>query len=59
MFFLDWKIKARVTKKREKRSWTNARGTGTLFNVDLIDKEGTQIQATFFKEASDKFFELI
>jgi len=51
----DWIIKARVTKKYDKRTWNNARGKGYLMNVDLIDAFGSQIQATFFKEAVDKF----
>lgn len=28
-------------------------------NIDLIDKEGTQIQATFFGEAANKFDHLL
>lgn len=28
-------------------------------NVDLMDKHGTQIQATFFKDAVDKFDPII
>jgi replication factor A1 len=51
----DWIIKARVTKKYDKRTWNNARGKGYLMNIDLIDAYGSQIQATFFKEAVDKF----
>jgi len=42
-FSTDWKIRARVTKKDEPRQWRNAKGEGTLFNIELIDKEGTQI----------------
>jgi ssDNA-binding replication factor A large subunit len=38
---LDWIIKARVTKKYEKKTWSNPRGTGYLLNVDLIDQFGT------------------
>ena len=48
-------IKARVSKKYDRRSWNNARGTGYLLNIDLIDAFGSQIQATFFKDAVDKF----
>lgn len=42
-FSTDWKIRARVTKKGDKREWRNAKGEGVLMGVDLIDKEGTQI----------------
>lgn len=33
---MDWKIKARVTKKVRKE-WKNARGSGVLMNLELID----------------------
>ena len=36
-FLFDWKIKARVTKKHNKKTWKNNRGQGTLLNVELID----------------------
>ena len=42
-FSIDFKIKVRVTKKHDLKSWKNANGTGELFNVDLIDAEGIQI----------------
>ncbi|KAL3678223.1 hypothetical protein R1sor_021179 [Riccia sorocarpa] len=50
-----WTIKVRVTSKGPMRSFSNARGSGNLFNVELTDEEGTQIQATMFKEAADEF----
>ena len=53
-----WTIKARVTTK-DKRSWSNARGEGTLFKIELLDERGGEIAATFFKEACDKFFDAI
>lgn len=58
-FSSDFKIKVRVTKKHDIRSWKNANGTGELFNVDLIDADGTQIQGTFFKHMAKKWFPLI
>lgn len=54
-FNYDWRIKARITKKSEVRRWKNQRSEGYLINIDLMDKHGTQIQATFFKDACDKF----
>ena len=39
----DWRIKARIVKKGDKRTWKNDRGEGYLMNIDLIDEEGTQI----------------
>merc|ERR1719460_1372242 len=44
-----WTIKARVTKKGDVRTWSNARGEGKLFSADLIDKDGTEIRCTFFQ----------
>jgi replication factor A1 len=41
------------------KRWSNARGEGTLFSVDLLDSYNGEIRATFFKEACDKFFPLI
>ena len=54
-FLFDWKIKARVTKKHSKKQWRNARGVGFLLNIELIDQQGTQIQATFFNEQADYY----
>lgn len=42
-FSSDWRIKVRVTKKYDVKRWNNARGNGELFNVDMVDQEGTQI----------------
>ena len=58
-FVPDWKLKAKVARKGEKKSWSNARGTGYLMTVDLIDSNGDQIQGTFFKDAVDKFDPMI
>ena len=46
-------------KKYEKREWQNERGQGYLMNVDFKDPQGSEIQATFFKEAADFFEPLI
>jgi len=42
-FTYDWKIKARVIKKFEKRYWKKAKSEGHLMNVELMDSYGTQI----------------
>ena len=54
-FTYDWKIKARVLKKSEIKRWRNPRGSGQLMNIELIDSDCTQILATFFNDAVDKF----
>lgn len=53
----NWTIKVRVTSKANMRSYRNARGEGNVFNVELTDEDGTQIQATMFNEAAKKFFD--
>ncbi|CAN1795939.1 Replication protein A 70 kDa DNA-binding subunit B, partial [Linum perenne] len=53
----NWTIKVRVTSKGNMRTYKNMRGEGCVFNVELTDEDGTQIQATMFNEAAKKFFE--
>lgn len=55
----DWIIKARVSKKCPVKEWNNNRGSGKLLNIELIDRHGTQIQATFFNKAVDQFEPMI
>ncbi|KAL1541691.1 Replication protein A 70 kDa DNA-binding subunit B [Salvia divinorum] len=52
-----WTIKVRVTGKGNMRTYRNARGEGCVFNVELTDEDGTQIQATMFNDAAKKFFD--
>ncbi|CAI9786728.1 unnamed protein product [Fraxinus pennsylvanica] len=52
-----WTIKVRVTGKGNMRLYRNARGEGCVFNVELTDEDGTQIQATMFNEAAKKFYD--
>ena len=37
----EWRIKARLTKKGERRNWKNERGEGYLMNIELIDEDGS------------------
>ena len=53
-----WTIKARVTHKSDIRRWSNSRGEGHLFAMDLIDESG-EIRATAFKEQCDKYYNMI
>lgn len=52
-----WTIKARVTSKSEIKYWSNARGDGKLFSVNLLDETG-EIKATGFNDAVDKLHPL-
>lgn len=53
-----WVIKARVTAKSPIRTWSNAKGEGKLFSMDLMDESG-QIRVTGFRDSVDKFYEMI
>ncbi|GAA6061586.1 hypothetical protein JCM10212_004336 [Sporobolomyces blumeae] len=48
-----WTIQARVTSKSDIRHYSNARGDGKLFSVNLLDESG-EIRATGFNETVDK-----
>lgn len=56
-YISKWTIRARVTVKGDIRRWSNDRGEGCLFSVDLLDKDGGEIKATFFKDAVDQFYD--
>lgn len=53
-----WTIKARVTLKTDIKHWSNARGDGKLFSVNLLDESG-EIRATAFNDAVDRFYPLL
>lgn len=59
MYQNKWTIKARVTTKGEVRTWSNAKGEGSLFGIELLDNSGHDIRATFFKEAVDRFYPML
>jgi len=56
MYNNRWTIRARVTSKSDIKTWSNAKGEGSLFSIELLDASGTDIKATFFREAVDKFY---
>lgn len=58
IFFCRWVIKARVMNKSAIRTWSNSKGEGKLFSMDLFDESG-EIRATAFKEQCDKFYDMI
>ncbi|KAM4046800.1 replication protein A 70 kDa DNA-binding subunit [Anomaloglossus baeobatrachus] len=53
-----WTIRARVTNKGQIRTWSNSRGEGKLFSIEMVDESG-EIRATAFNDQVDKFFSLI
>ncbi|KAG8702561.1 Replication factor A protein 1 [Ceratobasidium sp. 395] len=50
-----WTIRARVSQKSDIRTWSNARGEGKLFNVNLMDDTG-EIRATGFNDVVDNLY---
>jgi replication factor A1 len=59
MYQNKWVIKARVTSKSDIRTWSNAKGEGSLFSIELLDASGMDVRATLFKEAVDKFYNML
>eukprot|EP00571_Detonula_confervacea_P014379 CAMPEP_0172303124 /NCGR_PEP_ID=MMETSP1058-20130122/4695_1 /TAXON_ID=83371 /ORGANISM="Detonula confervacea, Strain CCMP 353" /LENGTH=635 /DNA_ID=CAMNT_0013013833 /DNA_START=117 /DNA_END=2024 /DNA_ORIENTATION=+ len=55
MYSNRWVIRAKVTTKSDIRTWSNAKGEGSLFSVEILDSSGTDVKCTFFKEAVDKW----
>uniref|UniRef100_A0A5F7ZUD2 Replication protein A subunit n=1 Tax=Macaca mulatta TaxID=9544 RepID=A0A5F7ZUD2_MACMU len=53
-----WTICAHVTNKSQICTWSNSRGEGKRFSLELVDESG-EIRATAFNEQVDKFFPLI
>ena len=54
-FSMDFRFKARILKKYPLKSYNSQKGQGVILNVDLIDREDTQIQATMFNETAQKW----
>ncbi|KAH3666257.1 hypothetical protein OGAPHI_004446 [Ogataea philodendri] len=54
----SWTIKARVSFKGDMKHWSNQRGDGKLFNVNLLDETG-EIRATAFNQVADKFWDIL
>lgn len=54
-----WTIKGRITNKGDIRKWSNAKGEGCLFSIDILDASGMDIRGTFFKEDAEKWFNIL
>uniref|UniRef100_A0A5S6QRM4 Replication protein A subunit n=1 Tax=Trichuris muris TaxID=70415 RepID=A0A5S6QRM4_TRIMR len=53
-----WCIRARVTQKSAIKTWSNKRGDGKLFSVDLADESG-EIRATAFNAECERFYPVL
>eukprot|EP01097_Dermamoeba_algensis_P005762 TRINITY_DN3638_c0_g1_i1.p1 TRINITY_DN3638_c0_g1~~TRINITY_DN3638_c0_g1_i1.p1 ORF type:complete len:492 (-),score=113.55 TRINITY_DN3638_c0_g1_i1:586-2061(-) len=54
-----WTLKVRVSSRSEIKKWNNAKSSGKLFNVDLVDEHGGEIRATAFQDAVDALYNLL
>lgn len=59
-----WTIKAKVLSKGPKREFgknrPNANGqSNSVFSAELVDEEGTSIEATFWRDAADRYHEML
>jgi replication factor A1 len=53
-------IKGRVTSKSQRRTFNNKSGVpGKVFSVDLLDKFGGEIRASFFNDAVDQYEDML
>jgi replication factor A1 len=59
MYQNRWTLKARVVSKSDIRTWSNAKGEGSLFSVDFLDSSDMDIRATMFKESVDKYYNFL
>ena len=55
----NFTVAARVTTKSDIKHWSNQKGEGKLFSIDLLDSEGGEIRATFFNEMVTKYYDVI
>lgn len=53
-----WSIRAKVVSKGLKRSFSGRGGApSSVFTAELVDEQGTAIEATFWREAADRWFD--
>jgi len=55
----DWRVKARILRKSDKRNWKSQKGEGTVFGIDIVDCNGTEMSCSFFNNSCDKWFDMI
>lgn len=55
----NWRIKVRVTKKNDIRTYKNTKGDGKFFTIDIIDSNTTEISCSFFNNGCDKWFDYL
>uniref|UniRef100_A0A672GWM7 Replication protein A subunit n=1 Tax=Salarias fasciatus TaxID=181472 RepID=A0A672GWM7_SALFA len=53
-----WTVRARIINKSSIRTWSNTRGDGKLFSMEMVDESG-EIRVTGFNQEVDKFYSLV
>lgn len=53
----NWTIRARIVGKGNKRSFSKNGSDNSVFSVELVDEQGTAIEATFWGGAADQHFD--
>lgn len=53
-----WTIRVRVTNKSDIRHWSNQKGEGKLFSMDLVDESG-EMRATGFNDIVDRYYHML
>ncbi|KAL3141009.1 hypothetical protein ABBQ32_005523 [Trebouxia sp. C0010 RCD-2024] len=57
---MSWTIKARLVKKGPKRSFTKGGTQSTsVFSIELVDEQGTQIEASVWRDLADRYYDLL
>jgi len=51
-----WRLKARVTAKGDIKKFNGQRGPGQLFKIDIVDRSGGELSATFFGGSVDEYY---
>lgn len=55
-----WTIRCRVISKGDIRTWDKGpNNQGKLFSISLLDEEDIEIKATFFRDAVDRFYDML
>lgn len=52
----SWTIRARIANKQPLRTFEKSGTSKSVFSVELVDEQGTQIEATLWDEVADKYY---
>jgi replication factor A1 len=58
-YMSGWAVRAKVVSKGPKRSFSKNGAPAGVFSAELVDAQGTPVEATFWHAAADKYFDSI